>query len=408
MPGGRLAGLNKFMRAAIISAIILLFTFFPLAASANPFEAAGFEHFYNLEYDQATADFREEIASQPDNPNGYNHLAQAILYREMLRSGALESQLVTGNNPFLRRQKMNPRPEDRSRFDDSIAKAIGLGEKRLAKNSQDTGALYSLGVSYALRANYSFLVRKAWLEALRDSTTARKYHNQVTEIDPSFIDARLLQGLHDYIVGSLPWTMKMLGFLGGFHGDREEGIRTLQLVAEKGHLDRVDAQILLAVIYRRERRPLDAIPLLSKLVDEYPRAYLLRFEQAQMYGDAGNKAQALDALRKIEELKRAGVPGYTRVPEEKIRYARGNLLFWYNDLDHALDDLKAVTARADALDLSTGVLAWMRLGQTYDLKGERSNAVAAYRQAIHYAPQSEAAKESRGYISSPYRRRKAG
>lgn len=394
------------MRYALLTAILVLISSSPSALFAGQtLEAEGFDHFYNLEYDRAIADFDKQIAEEPSNPNAYNHVAQAILYREMLRSGALESQLVTGSNPFIRRQKMNPSEADRRRFEDMIDKAMELSEARIDKNPRDTGALYALGVSYALRANFSFLVRKAWLDALRDSATARNYHNEITELDPNFIDAQLLQGLYDYVVGSLPWTMKMLGFIGGFHGDRDEGIRILQLVAQKGHATRVDAQVLLAVIYRRERRPLDAIPLLNNLVKEYPRAYLLRFEQVQMYGDAGDKKHALEILNRIQDMKQADAAGYARVPEGKIRYARGNLLFWYNDLDRALDDLKAVTAHADTLDLNTGVLAWMRLGQTYDLKGERSNAKAAYRKAIAYAPQSEAAKESRSYLFAPYRRK---
>jgi tetratricopeptide (TPR) repeat protein len=386
-------------------AVVLLAALAPLLASENPLETDGFEHFYNLEYEESIADFQRQIAAEPGNPQAYNHLAQAVLYREMLRSGALESQLVTGNNPFLRREKMNPSPAVERLFDESIEKAIQLGNAMVAKNPKDVAALYSLGVSFGLRANYSFLVRKAWMDALHDSTTSRKYHSQVTAIDPSFIDARLVQGAHDYIVGSLPWTMKMLGVLAGFHGDREGGIRTLRMVAQKGNSDRVDAEILLAVIYRRERRPLEAIPLLNSLVARYPRAYLFRFEQAQMYGDAGDEAHALEALNKIEELKAQGAAGYARVPEEKIRYARGNLLFWYNDLDAAIRDLQYATAKAADLDLNTGVLAWMRLGQSYDMEGKHTPAVAAYRQAIAYAPKSEAAQESRGYLSAPYRRR---
>ena len=56
------------------------------------------------------------------------------------------------------------------------------------------------------------------------------------------MDARLVQGLHDYIVGSLPWGWRMLGFLVGIHGDKEKGIRTVQDVAENGKLNRVDAR----------------------------------------------------------------------------------------------------------------------------------------------------------------------
>ncbi|MBM3748984.1 MAG: tetratricopeptide repeat protein, partial [Acidobacteria bacterium] len=53
---------------------------------------------------------------------------------------------------------------------------------------------------------------------------------------------------------------------------------------------------------------------------------------------------------------------------------------------------------------NTGVLAWMRLGQLHDLKGQRQQAVEAYRRAIAYAPAAEAAAEARRYLNSPYRR----
>jgi hypothetical protein len=44
------------------------------------------------------------------------------------------------------------------------------------------------------------------------------------------------------------------------------------------------------------------------------------------------------------------------------------------------------------------------MGQIYDMKQRRGEAVDAYRKAIAYAPQAEAAQESRKYLSSPYRR----
>ena len=68
----------------------------------------GFDHFYNLEYDQAIADFQEAIAHDPTSPDLHNHLAQTLVFREMYRDGALESELVSGNNSFLRRPKLNP------------------------------------------------------------------------------------------------------------------------------------------------------------------------------------------------------------------------------------------------------------------------------------------------------------
>lgn len=365
--------------------------------------AKGFQHFYNLEFDQALQAFQTEAKEHPRSPDAYNHVAQTILYREMFRSGALESELVTGRNPFFRREKMNPGPADEKEFRDSIGRAMTLAQARIMTHPNDVAAHYSLGVSYGLRSNYGFLVRKAYLDSLRDASGSRSEHKRVTELDPAFVDAQLVQGVYDYLVGSLSWTWKMLGFIAGYRGDRERGIETLQMVAEKGSLNRSDAKVALCAIYRRERNPEKAIPLLKGLVQEYPRNYLFRLELVQMYGDAGDKDNGLAVIDELDRLKHAGGPGYDRLPEEKIRYTRGTLLFWYDDLDRALEDMKAVTAKADTLDLNTGVYAWLRLGQIYDLQGKRGAAVMAYNRTIGFDPNSDAADEAKKYARSPYK-----
>ena len=379
---------------------------FSLAAQDTP-SARGFDHSYNLEYDQALAEFENAAQQEPNAIGPHNHIAQTLLYREMYRNGALETELVSGNNPFLRQKKLNPSPEVEREFSDEIQKAIDLANARLAKNANDTGALYGRGVAFGLRANYTFLVRKAWRDSLRDATAARKDCNRVTEIDPANYDARLIQGVHDYVVGSLPWTWRLMGLLVGFHGDKERGIQTLEEVGRKGDVNKVDAKVLLCALYRRERQPRKAIPLLEELLRRFPRNHLLLFEQAQMYSDLGNKEKAIAAIEKVAAMKKDGLPGYAGVPWEKIYFQLGNIQFWYNDLDLALDNLKKVTASRNEVDLNTGVLAWMRVGQIYDMTNRRAQAIEAYKRAIAFAPEADAAKESRSYMSSPYRRGKS-
>ena len=374
------------------------------AATENANTAAAFDHFYNLEYDAAISGFEAEARAHPQAPEPHNALAQCILYREMFRNGALESELVSGNNSFLRRAKVNATPETEARFLSETNQAISLAQSRLDKNSKDTEALYALGVANGLKSNYNFLVRKSWKEALSEATTARKFHNRVTEIDPSNHDARLLQGVHDYIVGSLPWYYKSLGFLAGFHGDKEQGLRTLEEVAAKGRYDKIDAQILLCALYRREQKPRKAIPILNEIIKNYPRNFLFQLELAQMYSSIGNKKEALAILDRIEAHKLDKATGFASLPLEKIEFERATIQFWYRDLDAALANFKKVTARPTELDLNTGVLAFMREGQIHDLQNHHNLALPAYQAAIDFAPEAEAAKESRRYMSSPYKR----
>jgi len=373
----------------------------PADAPVSP----GYDHFYNNEFDQALAIFETDLKDHPDDPQMYNHVAQGILYREMLRSGALESQLVSGNNPFLRRPKMEISEKDKQRFAFCFNQAIALSEAKLARRPDDLEALAAISVAHGLRSNYLFLVEKSWVESLKEATAARKANARIRELDPKDIDAKLVYGLNEYVVASLPFYMRALGFIGGFHGDRTDGIHQLELVATGGVRNRYDAQVLLAAIYRRERDPRKAIPLLKELASRFPRNYLFRLEQVQMFSDAGDKQSALAVLDDVENLRHSAAPGYANLSAEKLRYFRGNLLFWYNDLPAALADLQQVTQKASELDLNTAVLAWLRLGQVQDLQGHHSAAVPAYREAIKTAPKSEAAEEARGYMDNPYHRK---
>ncbi len=93
-----------------------------------------------------------------------------------------------------------------------------------------------------------------------------------------------------------------------------------------------------------------------------------------MYSMAGDKTHAIDAVEEVARLKRANAPGYGRVPWEKIYFQEGTIQFWYRDFDQALENLKKVAAAANELDLNTGVYTYLRIGQIYDLKGQRTQA----------------------------------
>jgi tetratricopeptide (TPR) repeat protein len=370
---------------------------------ATPVET-GYEHFYNLEYPEAIADFEKAIAQHPEDPEMHNHLAQALVFQEMYRDGALESEMVSGNSAFLRRPRLNPQPEMERRFLNELARAMTLAQARLDRNPNDAAAAYALGISYGLRCNYYWIVKKAWRDSLKDATAARRLHNRVSELQPSNVDARLVQGLHDYLVGCLPWGWRMLGFLVGIHGDKEKGIRTVQEVAQKGQDNRLDAEIFLCALYRRENQPARAVPLVQDLIQRFPRNYLLRLELSQMYSMAGDKTRAMQAVEEVARLKTSHAPGYERVPMEKVWFQEGTIQFWYRDLKAAEENLWKICGYPVEVDLNTEVYSWLRLGQIYDLTGRRNQALDAYRKAIAAAPQGDAALEAKRYLATPYRR----
>jgi tetratricopeptide (TPR) repeat protein len=367
--------------------------------------AVGFDHFYNLEYDPSIAAFERAAAANPASPLPQDGIAQAVLYREMFRNGALESELIDGNNSFLRRPKLEATQDTVTRFFNAINKALELSQAQLNVNPRDKTALHARAVALAFRSNWNFLVRKAWRDSLSDATAARKAEDQILAIDPSDPDARLGEGVHEYIIGGLPWTWRTLGFVVGFRGDKAHGLATVEKVARYGVRNKPDAEIMLCAFYRRDRESRKALPLLADLVRRYPRNYLLRFEQAKMYADVGDVKNALGTVDEIQRLKDAKAPGLVNAPWIKIHFERATIQFWYNQLDQSMENFHKVVATPDEVDLNTGVSSYMRMGQICDMQNKHSDAIEFYKKAAAFAPEAEAAKESRKYMASAYRRK---
>ncbi len=244
----------------------------------------------------------------------------------MFRAGMLQTEMLSSSNSFLKMPKLKMNAGDEQQFKDAIHGAMELAQSRLMDDPHNAAALYALGVSYDLLGQYNFLVRKAYMDALHDVARARKYHAQVTRIDPGMVDAELTQGVYDYVVGSLRFGWKLLGFLGGVDGNRTLGIATINRVATQGNVNRIDATIVLATIYRREHRETDAICVLKALIPQLPRNYLLRLELAGMYSDDGDRAAALEVWNQADRLRRAHAPGYDTLNADLLRSVREHIL----------------------------------------------------------------------------------
>ena len=48
-------------------------------------------------------------------------------------------------------------------------------------------------------------------------SAAYQYHSDLLKLDPAYVDAYLVVGVNNYVVGSLPWYIKALATLTGRH-----------------------------------------------------------------------------------------------------------------------------------------------------------------------------------------------
>ncbi len=358
---------------------------------------SGFEHLYNLEYDQAVREFELALKAHPDDPSATNHLLSGVLFRELYRVGALDTELYAKNS-FLTSKQFPVDPKIQSQIKGLIERAFQLEEARLKANPNDVDALYARGVTRATKSLYIGLVEKAWFSALRNAVGARRDHEHVLELDPNYVDAKMVVGIHNYVVGSINFAMKMAASIVGLSGSKSKGIEYLYAAGRGGGETSVDARIALSLFLRREQRYPEALKLVGDLQSQFPRNFLFRLENANLLNAAGHGAEAVAAYRKLLDDSKAGMFAESRM--EMAYYGMGDALRGQHDFQHAAEAYDAVQ-QFKAADPDLRQRAELAAGEMYDLLHNREQAVQRYQAAI--AGGSERAELAKKRIKQPYR-----
>ncbi len=392
--------------------VALLVTFIAVAKAASPpggiskltfhpndaNTRRGFEHFYNLEYDQAIQEFEAAVKVHPDDPFTVNHLISGLLFRELYRIGALDTELYAKNG-FLTSRQFPVDPKVQARLKELFERSLQLSEARLKKNPNDVDALYARGVTRGLRSTYIGLVEKAWFAALRNAVGARHDHERVLELDPKYSDAKMVVGIHNYVMGSISWPIKVAAAVAGLSGSKSKGIEYLYAAGAAGGETSVDARIALSLFLRREQRYPEALKLVGEMAADYPRNFLLTLEHANLLNAAGRGQEAIIAYRKLLADGKSGVFAESRL--ELADYGLGEALRGQHDYEGAATAYDAVLSfpRADP-DLRQR--ATLAAGEMYDLLKQRQQAVQRYQAVVSADDSSEHATLARKHIKQPY------
>ncbi len=252
-----------------------------LSMSVPPLDR-GFHLLYNLDFGAAHTVFASYQQSHPEDPLGPTSDAAGLLFSEFHRLGVLESQFFEDDKKFDSRAKLNPDPAVRERFDAAVQKAENLAQSRLAKDPRDKNSLFAMTLCNGLQADYAALIDKRNVASLRYTKEASKWADKTLAIDPQYYDAHIAGGISKYLIGSMAAPVRWLVRLGGIAGDKQEGIKELKLVADRGHYLAPFADILLAIAYVRDHDKQHARQLLSQLHDEFPANPLFSQEMARL------------------------------------------------------------------------------------------------------------------------------
>lgn len=378
----------------------------PSGAVTNPLNLEpavrqAYQQFYILDYDGALAQFEKIEADHPDNPLAADYVLNTVLFRELWRLDLLDTTFYA-HDGFLTGKHVAPveNAKTKTRILDLTDKAIALADDRLKNDPHDADALYARAWARSLSAVYTALVERSFLPALHLALEARSDDDKVLQLSPGYVDAKLVIGIHQYVVGSLPMTFKVLAGLVGIHGSKSKGLQELREAGARGVITSVEARTALSLFLRREARYGDAIAVMQSLQKEYPRNFLFCLEVANLTKDRGQGEKAIAEYRAL--LAQAGQPGY--FPSSHLELA------WYGLADALRgqkDYQQAVAAYAEAAGQPTSnaeirARSTLSTGEIFDLLNQRGKAQAQYRKVLESDADSAQADVARKYLKTPF------
>jgi len=365
----------------------------------DPLNQAAFDHYYNLDYDAAVQDYERIVARHPNDPFALNHLLCAVQIRELYRMGTMNTGDYA-NNSFVAKAHRPADPAAKERIKQLVADAEKLENAELARNPNNADMLYARGVTRGQFALYTALIERAWFSALRNAVGARHDHEKVLELDAKYTDAKLVVGAHNYVMGNLPFAVKIAVALVGLSGDKQKGIQYLNDAYRSNGETSVDAGVILLVFLRREHRYDEALQIARTLGPRFPRNYLLPLEEGNLLRASGKNSEAEEQYRRVWQNGHDGK--YGNLHYEIAAVGLGDLLRSEKKYQAAAAAYELVSEVKDA-DPEFLQKADLEAGEMYDLLQKRDLALKKYAAAVAVNSGSAEADTARKRMKDAYR-----
>ncbi|MGA2350788.1 MAG: hypothetical protein ABSF70_10175 [Terracidiphilus sp.] len=367
----------------------------------DPLVREAYEHFYNLDYPGAVERFERFHELHPGDPQATAFLLNAVLFQELYRLDLLDTTFYANDGFLTGRHATVEDPKTRDRILALADEAIHEADWRLDRNANDIDALYARGWARSLKCTYIAMVERGYGAGFRLASKAKDDHVRVLQLDPDYVDAKLVVGVYEYVVGALPIPFKLLiGFV-GITGSKSRGLEMLNDSGRRGVITSVESRTVIALFLRREARYKEAIQVVRGLKNLYPRDFLFCLEEANLRKDAGEGMGAVTAYREI--ISSSTKPGY---------FAQARLELAYFGLGDALRGQRHFGEAAQAYEQAAWtkdvgpelkIRSLLAAGECRDVNGERQLALKDYQMAIDAGPNTSRADTARKRMRTPFK-----
>ena len=367
----------------------------------DPQVREAFQHFYNLDFPGAVSRFERFHSEHPGDPQATAYLLEAVVFQELYEEDLLDTTFYANDGFLTGRHATEEDPRTRDRIFALADEAIREADWRIGRNPNDIDALYARGWARSLKCTYLAMVERGFGAGFRLAMKAKDDDVRVLQLDPDYVDAKLVVGVYEYVVGALPWPFKVLIGFAGITGSKSRGLEMLNDDANRGVMTNVEAHTVIALFLRREARYTEAIQVVRGLKSQYPHDYLFCLEEANLRKDAGEGMVAVTAYREL--IAHSARPGYFAEARLELAYfGLGDAQRGQRHYDEA-----ARAYEEAALSKNVGpelkIRSLLAAGECHDMNGERQLAVSDYQMAIDAGPNTSRADTARKHLHNPYR-----
>jgi hypothetical protein len=369
-----------------------------------PIVREAYEHFYNQDYPGAVERLERFHAAHPGDPQPTVLLLEAVVFQELYRLDLLDTTFYA-NDGFLsgRHVTVTEDPRVRNRINALTDEAVHEADWRIGRNPNDIDALYARGWARALKCAYIAMVERSFSAGFRLASKAKDDELRVLQLDPNYVDAKLIVGVYEYVVGALPLPFKFLIGFAGITGSKSRGMALLNDAGQRGVMTNVESRTVIALFLRREGKYLQAIEVVRKLKNQYPHGFLFCLEEANLRKDAGEGMTAVAAYKTI--IANSARHGYFSDARLELAYfGLGDALRGQRHFDEAAQAYEQ-TAWTKTVGTELKIRSLLAGGECRDMNGERKLAVRDYQEAIDTGPNTSRADIARKRLRSPFRGR---
>ncbi len=346
----------------------------------------GIELLYDWKFDTAENVFQKVVAEKPKDPAGYFYLAMVTWSK--LASGFWSQEMVR-------------------QYGERIDKAISIAKTRIQDEKADNFTYFYLGGALGFKGRFQLMQQK-WLSSFFLALEAISALETCKEMDPGNKDVLLGLGIFDYYTARLSGVMKFMSYLLVHEGNREEGLRKLQLAAEEATYSSIEAKSLLLHIY------------LFLEEDYYPQALILAKELAGRFKEGPRNIYLLGAayLRLEDEAKYTKIVDLLRnrsrnetskkkalIWNKRALYLEASHLLFHDRYEKARSKLDAILSQPDP-ESDPLMLAWplVKKGMSYDLEAKWDEASTYYKKILEMKNGAGAQFLAQKYLDTPAQR----